>query len=327
MSNLNYPLLFLPVYKDYLWGGERIVRKYGRAEACKPCAESWEIADRPEGMSVVKNGPLAGKTLCELVRTFGRSLTGTCSKGDRFPLLVKIIDAHLRLSVQVHPADENAVALGGEPKSEMWYVLSAGAGARVFAGFKSGVTREVLTTAIKSKQFGRILQSVPVKASDAIMVHGGVVHCIDAGSLLLEVQQNSNTTYRVYDWDRAGADGKKRPLHIAEAMRSIIWSDQGQAKSARHMVSRECGNTIWNILECKHFRIERLDLSGSFQAKNDGSSFHAFFVAAGAVDIRAGHCGVPACAGVSCLMPAAVKKYTLTPIDGKARVLRISLGR
>ncbi|MEI6218356.1 MAG: type I phosphomannose isomerase catalytic subunit [bacterium] len=327
MTNIDYPLLFVPVYKDYLWGGDRISRKYGRGDTCKPCAESWEIADRAEGMSIVANGRLAGRTLGALVKEFGSRLTGTDSKGGRFPLLVKIIDAHLRLSVQVHPADENAAELRGEAKSEMWYVLSANRGARVFAGFKPDVNRKILAAAIKRKKFSGILEPIRVKASDAIMVEGGVVHCIDAGSLLLEVQQNSNTTYRVYDWDRAGADGKKRPLHVAEAVRAIIWGGQGETKTQRRLVSRESGNTVWDVLECRHFHIERLDLSGPFQSCNNGSSFHAFFVVSGGVEIRTGRHSVRAQAGVSCLLPATVKKYALLPMDGTAKVLRISLGR
>lgn len=327
MTSLNYPLLFQPVYKDYLWGGDRIRRTYGRSLPPGTCAESWEISDRPEGMSVVTNGRLAGRSLGELVKEFGERLVGTGCACGRFPLLIKIIDSRLRLSVQVHPADENAAAVNGEPKTEMWYVLRAGAVARVFVGLREAVTKAGFEAAACSRDFEKMLEPVRVRPADAILVPGGTVHCIDEGLLLLEVQQNSNTTFRLHDWDRAGANGEKRPLHIGQAMRSVLWTGRPPAKARRRVLARHAGNTVWDVLECRHFHVERLDLAQPFRAGNDGRSFHAFFVTDGVAGIRGGRCGVTAKAGTSCLMPAVVGKYTISPLKGTARVLRISLGR
>lgn len=327
MTSLNYPLLFQPVYKDYLWGGNRIARKYGRALPPGVYAESWEISDRPEGMSIVTNGRLAGLSLGYLVKKFGTRLVGSACTCDRFPLLIKIIDAQSRLSVQVHPADANAAEVNGEPKTEMWYVLGAKTGARVLVGLKKAVTRETFAEAVRLRKLARALRPVPVRADDAILVPGGTLHCIDAGLLLLEVQQNSNTTFRVYDWDRVGADGKERTLHIPEAKRSMVWTESPPDKARRHISARSGRNTVWAVLECRHFRVERLDLAAHFMASSDGRSFNAFFVTEGAVEIRAGRSCVKAEAGVSCLLPAAVRRYTLTPTGRRARILRISHGR
>ena len=323
MSYGLYPLKFAPVYKDYLWGGDRISRKYGRKLPAGTYAESWEISDRPEGMSVVTSGSLAGQTLGALVKEFGDRLVGKGASGDRFPLLVKIIDAHARLSVQVHPSDENASSVGGEPKTEMWYVLGARAGAKVFVGFRSGVDRAAFEKAVQQKAAGKTLEPVLVKPADAILVPGGVVHCIDAGLLLLEIQQNSNTTYRVYDWDRTGPDGKPRQLHMAEALRVMTWTEGGSAKSVRHKSVRAGRNTVWDVLECPYFRVERLDLGEDFQGENDGRSFHAFFVTDGEVTLDTRQAGVRMKAGVSCLVPASAKRYGLAPVNGTAQVLRI----
>lgn len=330
MTRLNYPLLFHPVYKDYLWGGCRIPRKYHRAPQPGTCAESWEISDRPEGMSVVANGWFAGWKLGKLVARFPGQLVGEGFTGKRFPLLIKLIDAKLRLSVQVHPAEESADATHGEPKTEMWYVLGARPGAKVFVGLRKSVTGKSFDDAVRSGALAGILNPVRVRPADAVFVPGGTIHCIGEGVLLLEVQQNSNTTFRVYDWDRAGSDGSGRPLHVADAKKSMIWSGRTGPKPGkvrRRVVGGDGRSKVWEVLDCSSFRIERLDLSQSLAAANDSRSFHAFFVVDGKVRISAGHGRVTAKAGVSCLIPAAVDKYSLSPVGGNARVIRISLGR
>ncbi|MEI6809451.1 MAG: type I phosphomannose isomerase catalytic subunit, partial [bacterium] len=243
MTNLIYPLLFQPVYKDYLWGGNRIQKKYGRKIPPGTYAESWEISDRPEGMSVVTNGRFAGRSLGSLVTEFGARLVGDDFAGRRFPLLIKLIDARLRLSVQVHPSDANAAAVKGEPKTEMWYVLDACAGARAFVGLKKAVTGKSFDLAVRTGCLASMLKPVKMETDSAILVPGGTVHSIGEGLLILEVQQNSNTTFRVYDWGRVGQDGKARPLHVAEAKKSIIWAGRSPVR-ARLRVTARAGRNI-----------------------------------------------------------------------------------
>jgi len=324
MMKPDYPLLIVPRYMDYLWGGDRIRHVFGRHVPSPVCAESWEISDRSEGMGVVANGTLAGTDLASLMSGFAVDLAGTGCIGSRFPLLIKIIDARLRLSVQVHPGDSTAVA-GGEPKTEMWYALASGPGARVYAGFKPGVTRQSFESTVSGDGFEGILNDVQLGAGDAILIQGGVVHCIGEGCLLLEVQQNSNTTYRVYDWGRTDPAGKPRQLHVREALSTIDWSARAPRKAEPTVISKAGGNTIMLILECRHFRIEKLELGAGLRVANDGRSFHALFAVDGRVGIEASGVQVEAGPGTSCLMPACAREYVLSPIGGSAKILRISL--
>jgi mannose-6-phosphate isomerase len=320
-----YPFCFKPVYKDYIWGGDKIIRLYQRGEKPGVYAESWEVSDRTDGMSVVAGGPMAGRTLHELVQSLGAELLGHRVRGGVFPLLIKLIDSRDRLSVQVHPDDDTAKRFGGEAKTEMWYVLDAEPGAGVFAGLKPGVGEKQFNDALRTKRFKDILTFVPVEKGDAIFVPGGRVHAIDAGCLLLEVQQNSNTTYRIYDWDRVGADGRPRPLHLREAMRVIRWDDTAHAKVAPRRLAAEDWGECWEILRSAYFLIERILLSEPASLRADGRSFQVFFVSSGGVTIR-WEGGVSELApGTSCLVPAALGEFAVEPKQASAEVLRITV--
>ena len=182
MSDKLYPLLFEPVYKDYLWGGDKILKTYNREAPPGIYAESWELSDRDDGMSVVANGPWKGKTLHELVDDLGPDLLGTGASvagAKTFPLLIKLIDSHKRLSVQVHPDDDTADRCGGEAKTEMWYILDAEPGAGVFAGLQPGVDEEAFQEALDEERFKEVLTSVPVRKGEAVFMPGGRVHAID----------------------------------------------------------------------------------------------------------------------------------------------------
>ena len=324
-SLITAPLLFSPVYKDYIWGGNRIATTYDRDLPEGIYAESWEVADRPEGMSVVSDGPLTGCTLHELTQQFGADLVGTAAEGERFPLLIKIIDSKQRLSVQVHPNNANAAAVGGEPKTEMWYVLAADAGAGVFAGLRSGTNSADFRKALEEGRLEEAVNFLPVAAGDAIFVPGGRIHAIDDGCLLLEIQQNSNTTYRVHDWGRVGHDGKPRPLHIEEAMQVIDWNDAGDAKVKTSRTDMAGGNSVKEIVCCPYFNVEELQLATALQVKGDGSSFEVWFVAEGGVTLQAEGTRTVVARGVSCLVPAALREYSLEPASGASRVIRTRL--
>jgi mannose-6-phosphate isomerase len=326
MSIPIYPLLFAPVYKDYLWGGGRIPRFFrNKPGHAGTCAESWEIADRPEGMSIVTNGPAKGKSLHALVETLGQRLVGTAAKSKVFPLLIKIIDARERLSVQVHPDEHTAVACNGEAKTEMWYALAAEHGAHVFAGFLPGTDRNSFETALTAKRVEKVLRDLPITIDEAIFIPGGRVHAIGEGCLLLEVQQNSNTTYRVHDWDRVDKDGKPRELHLEKALQVINWTDDNAGIVKPQKLSDEGGNNIWQIVKCPFFNVVRIDLKKKLVVRNDGLSFHVLFVAEGQMKVEANGVVENISAGTSCLIPAALETYSITPVSGAATVIRTTL--
>ncbi len=275
------PMILKPAYQDYIWGGDRIIRHFQREEPDGIYAESWEVSDRPEGPSTVVNGPHAGTRLAELVARDPEGLVGRGAAGDRFPLLVKLIDAKQTLSVQVHPDDEAAAAFGGEAKTEMWYILQADPGAAVYAGFSRPIAPERVRQLAESGEIESHLQKVPVKAGDAVFTPGGRVHAIGAGCLILEIQQNSNTTYRIYDWGRVGRDGAPRPLHLEDAARVIRWDDSGNPLAPQAEVSRDAGQTVVEVLRCPYFGLERIDLKGSRPVRPDGTSWEAVFTASG----------------------------------------------
>lgn len=222
-----HPLRFRPIYKERIWGGRRLASLYGRdLPGAAPIGESWEITDRPEGVSVVAEGPLAGTTLAELMAKDRRGLLGDArDRAGRFPLLVKVLDARDILSLQVHPPAALAPSLGGEPKTEMWYFTAVDPGARILAGLRPGATRQEFERRLGDGSVGDCFHSVPVTAGDAMFLPSGRVHALGAGLVLFEIQESSDTTFRVFDWNRVGLDGKPRDLHIRESLASIDFSD------------------------------------------------------------------------------------------------------
>lgn len=299
-----YPLRFKPVYKDYIWGGSRIPKLFGRNQPDGIYAESWEISTHPDGTTAIANGPLAGKTLRDLLPEHKTALLGTGVKGDDFPLLIKLIDARDTLSVQVHPNDGNAASVNGEPKTEMWYFLEGGGVAQIYCGLKAGIGRAEFLKAMEDKTFSSILQSIPVKKGEAVFVPGGRVHAIGAGCLILEIQQNSNTTYRIYDWDRTDVNGKGRELHIDKALRVIDWENNGDPRC------KISGTVIQN---CEYFRLDRFELKSAQKVSMSGKSFHALFVAEGSGKIMWNGGEEKLSPGQSWLVPAALGGYQLSP--------------
>lgn len=222
-----YPLKFQPIFKERIWGGRNLGRLYGKAlPPGVPIGESWEISDRPGDVSVIANGPLSGHDLHWLVQLHGRELLGEASlRGNRFPLLIKLLDAQEKLSLQVHPPASQAATLGGEPKTEMWFVADAAQDAELFVGLKRGITREIFQQKMEAGTVADCFHRIPVNAGDTMFLPSGRVHAIGAGLVIFEIQQNSDTTYRVFDWNRVGLDGKPRELHVAESLASIDFDD------------------------------------------------------------------------------------------------------
>lgn len=299
-----YPLRFDPVYKDYIWGGNRIPKRFSRDEPDGIYAESWEISTHPDGTTKIANGSLAGKTLCDLLLEHKTALLGTNVKGDDFPLLIKLIDARDTLSVQVHPNNANAAAVNGQPKTEMWYFLEGDGSAQVYCGLKPGIGKAEFLKALDNKTFAEIMQTVPVWKGEAVFVPGGRVHAIDRGCLILEIQQNSNTTYRIYDWGRVDASGKGRELHIDKALKVIEWENNGDPRC------KVRGTTVQN---CEFFRLDRFELDAERSFPNLGTSFQALFVAEGSGTILWNGGGEQMLPGQSWLVPAALDGFTACP--------------
>lgn len=327
MENIPlYPLQFQPVYKDYIWGGNKITVQYKRGLPPGIYAESWEIADRPEGMSVVINGPLAGRDLFSLMRLYGEKITGRHL--NEFPLLVKIIDAKEKLSVQVHPDEAGIKDVSGDPKTEMWYVLAAEPCAEVYAGLQPGVTAASFKDALTKGKAGELLQAIPVTKGDVVYIPGGRIHAIGPGCLLLEVQQNSNTTFRLFDWNRLGQDGKPRALQINKAIKVIRWDNPAPPKIdiTKHPMQFDGdGNAVAELLSTPFFRFEKMIVAKSLLCATAGKTFHALFIEEGAVELASDSEKMPLECGMTVLVPAVAKGYSLTSLKGTATVLRVSL--
>lgn len=222
-----YPFTFEPRFKERVWGGRNLERLYGKKlPPGKPIGESWEISDRPGDASVIANGPLAGRDLRWLMENHGRQLLGqTRALNGRFPLLIKLLDAQEKLSLQVHPPPPKAAELNGEPKTEMWFIADAAPEAELYAGLRYGVSRADFERRIQDGSVADCFHRIPVKTGDAMFLPSGRVHAIGAGLVIFEIQQNSDTTYRVFDWNRVGLDGRPRELHLAESLASIDFAD------------------------------------------------------------------------------------------------------
>lgn len=219
-----HPLPLTPLYRRYIWGGRRFATTLGRPlPPGDDFAESWELVDRGSDQSVVAAGPLAGKTLGELVRQQGRDLLGRHAPRSSFPLLFKFLDACRDLSVQVHPDDARAATLSPPDlgKTEAWYVVDAASGSRIYAGLRPGVDRESLAAALRAGRCEDVMHSFEPRPGDCIFIPAGTVHAIGAGLVVAEIQESSDVTYRLYDWNRTGADGKPRPLHIEAGLESV----------------------------------------------------------------------------------------------------------
>jgi mannose-6-phosphate isomerase len=257
-----YPLTFQPRLKPRPWGGQALAELYQKpVPAGERVGESWEITDRPGDAGVIANGPLAGRDLRWLMEQHGPAVLGAARPvDDRFPLLVKILDAREVLSVQVHPPPRVAARRGGEPKTELWYVTRAGPGARLWVGLKAGTTRAEFEQRIRDGTVAELLHQVPVRAGDAMFLPSGRVHALGADLVIFEIQQNSDTTYRVFDWNRRGPDGRPRQLHLEAALESIDFADFEPALLAAPWQSqgpwrRRC------LSQQELFRVEELQLS------------------------------------------------------------------
>ena len=317
MNRMLYPMVFTPVLKDYIWGGRNLETRLGRALPAEGViAESWEIAGHEDGTSTVENGRYAGWPLTQVHAELGLDLIGRnnawAQERDKFPLLVKLLDANTPLSVQVHPDDAYALAHEGNElgKSEMWVVLHAEPDAELILGVTAGTTADAFRRGIEEGRLEPFLHRVPVKSGDHVCVPAGTLHAIMGGLLIAEIQQNSNTTYRVYDWGRVGADGQPRPLHVDNALDVIDFSRVEPGVPRPLLITDEAGFRREQLCRNPYFVTERLTLDAGveFGGERNGDTFEIWGILEGEVSINQLTLG----AVRFCLLPAALGEFTVT---------------
>ena len=223
---IQQPLIFQPIFMERVWGGRRLESLFAKQlPAGVRIGESWEMVDRPEAQSVVAAGPLEGRTLHDLWSTHRAEIFGNVPGGARFPLLIKLLDAEEKLSLQVHPPAAIAAELGGEAKTEFWYIAEATPAAELYVGLRHGSSRADFEEALQSNGVEKLAHAIPVRTNDAMFLPSGRLHAVGAGNVIVEIMENSDTTYRVFDWNRRDDKGQPRELHIKQALRSIDFED------------------------------------------------------------------------------------------------------
>jgi mannose-6-phosphate isomerase len=305
-------IVFKPLYQERVWGGRILESLYGRTLPPKiPIGESWELVDRLEAQSIVAAGRFADRSVHELWTNHREEIFGTTSSSERFPILIKIIDAADPLSVQVHPPAEIAPLFGGEPKTEIWYFTSTGQGAIVYAGLKKGTTRSDFEEALANGTVADLLHQIPTKEDAYLFIPSGRLHAIDTGNVIFEIQQNSDSTFRVFDWNRVGLDGNPRKLHLAESLQSIDFDD------FEPVLSYPSGEAIASN-DC--FTVERWELKESRRA-NDSREFSVFQVVRGEISFQQRSFGP----GDLFLAPASAHAVPVVPESSAPLILRTTL--
>lgn len=306
MSKLS-PVKLTPAFKDYLWGGTKLKTQFNKKSDLDIVAESWELSAHKDGESVITNGEYKGMTLTQYIAAAGDDILGVHTKKfDYFPILIKFIDACGNLSVQVHPNDEYALANEGEyGKTEMWYVLDCEKDAYLYYGFAKDVTKEEYEAAIKNNTLTEILNKVPVHKGDVFFIPSGTVHAICAGIVICEIQQNSNTTYRVYDYDRRDKNGNPRQLHIAKAV------DVSTLTKAPCTSAPATGSDVV-LAECDYFTVRKVTADGKITLNTSADSFLSIIVTDGNGELSMNGETLPLAKGDSIFIPAQDGSFAVT---------------
>lgn len=317
---MNYqPLQLHPCYKEYLWGGIRLKTEFNKADAPEITAESWELASHRDGACIVASGALRGKSLADLGEIDRVGIWGSDCKSTVFPIMVKLIDAAKDLSIQVHPSNETACLQRGESgKAEMWYIVDCCPGAALYLGFSHQITRDEFCRRAQDGTICEVLNRVPVKKGDVFFILPGTVHAIGAGIVVAEIQQNSNTTFRIYDYQRRDVDGNLRPLHLERAAEVLDYTPllPEECRANNSICFPEF--TLSEMFSCRYFRAYRIDVRARIDLCCDGQSFQHILCVDGGGKILHNGSAFPINKGISFLMPAALGRYT---IEGQCRVL------
>ena len=318
-----YPLKFKPVYKDYIWGG-RNLEKLNKKLPDGNVAESWEISSHKDGMSIVENGELAGKTLQQVIEDYGEEILGTSIKekfGDKFPLLIKLIDANKDLSVQVHPNDEYAKLYenGENGKNEIWYIISCKPGAKIVYGLKGNITKEGFLDSIKKNKIKDCLNYREVSPGDFIYIPAGTIHAIGEGIVIAEIQQTSNLTYRVFDYDRVDKDGNKRELHIDKAMEVVNFNSMENGQQEQSKISIGKSSTKQSKITSEYFNVDLYDIRYEVNETSDKNTFYIYVVVEGKGKVNYSDKSMDIDLGDSILIPTGLGDYS---IEGQVKLLK-----
>jgi mannose-6-phosphate isomerase len=317
-----YPLRFRPIFRRFVWGGQRLRAVLGKDTGQESCAESWEICDRGNDQSIVADGTLQGTTLAQIVAQHGAALLGRHHPQPRFPLLAKFLDARQTLSVQVHPNDAKAALIDPPDlgKTEAWLVMDADAGSLVYAGLKRGFDRPAFERELNRGTGELCLNRFEPAVGDCVFIPAGLVHALGEGLLIFEIQQSSDTTYRLYDWNRVGADGTPRELHLEAGLDATDFS-LGPVGVQRPRQTDQPGRT--RLVECDKFILDRLEVGAdaNHTAANDNAAieiggddrFHLLAVVQGSCLVEGDHSGSPLSKGDTILLPASLGPVAVKP--------------
>lgn len=311
-----------PVFKDYIWGGERLRKEYGKESELEIVAESWELSTHPSGIcSIVVD--TAKENLSDYIKKYGKSVLGEkCEEVDEIPILIKLIDAKDNLSVQVHPDDAYAKKHENDlGKTEMWYVLEAEEGAQLVYGFKENLTKETFKESIERNTLSQYLNYVDVHKGDVFFINPGTMHAIGKGIVIAEIQESSNVTYRVYDYGRMGIDGKHRALHVDKALEVTCLTKEEESNKTYEMVRKE-GAYVGILANCKYFTVSRIQLEENLNLLADDSSFQHLLIVEGEVVIEKGDKQVVGHKGDSFFVPAHLGEYK---VSGKGEIILSTL--
>lgn len=324
-ENSLYPLKFEPIIKEMLWGGSKLQTLLNKSCISNKCGESWEISDVPGNSSVVANGFLAGNTLGEVLEIYMNDLVGDKvygKYGDRFPLLIKYIDANDKLSVQVHPDDETAMKEHqGYGKTEMWYVMQAEPDSELIIGFEGQMNKETYLNYLKNNELEKILHYEKVQTGDVFFIPAGRVHAIGAGLLIAEIQQTSDITYRIYDWNRIDTNGKPRQLHTDLALKAVDFSPIENTKTKYIPIK----NQTISLVQCQYFNTQLLEFDQVIE-KDYGfiDSFVIYMCIEGKFIIEGFNFEpVEVTIGETILIPALLNNLYLNPVTKSAKILEI----
>lgn len=319
-----YPLKLIPAVKDYIWGGTKLKTDFGIKSDLEKVAEAWTLSCHKDGANIISNGSDKGKTLAAWLEEKGFEVLGSKGKKlDSFPVLIKLIDAKDNLSVQVHPYDEYAQRVEHEQgKTEAWYVIDCEEGAELIYGFKKEISSQEFEERIMNNTLLDVVNSVPVKKGDLFFIESGTLHAIGKGILLAEVQQNSNSTYRVYDYGRVGADGKPRELHIKKAVDVTSCTPPTHPYGAKPVTEKGDGYEVTELVNCDIFKSYSVKIDGEYTGKASEESFVSLLSLDGNFAFSCGDTELTLNKGESIFIPANMGEYT---VKGKGEILKVTL--
>lgn len=316
-----YPLKLSYITKSPLWGGRRLLDGWDMKAEADTVGEAWMLSVRAKEMSVIQNGDAAGKTMREYIDEHGPSVIGTAYAGGDFPLLVKLIDACDKLSVQVHPNDDYAARVENDRgKTEMWYIVEADEGAEIIYGLKDGMTAEEFCAAVREGKLADTMHHCPVHAGETYFIPSGMLHAIGAGILIAEIQQNCDLTYRVYDYERRGADGSLRELHVEKALDVTVPFTEEEVNAIRYEAGAASEQTL---AHCRYFKTDKLTVNEPTTITVDDSSFAFLLCLEGEGTVTAGGMTCPVARADGYYLPAGLGNVTL---DGNVTVLVARMG-